>query len=455
MTIEQEKLNKLLNLVSGERLRGSSTGITNVLVASESDKGRIIHSPSFKRLQQKTQVFPLETNAAVRSRLTHSIEVAQIGRFLAQKVLEKLTSQNDVSWSRDQHEKMVAFSNTVENACLLHDIGNPAFGHFGEDSIQNWFKDNSDTLVGYDDFHCFDGNPQGFRLATYQSGFDEFGLNLTVSCILSIVKYPWSLNNRPKDKKKIGFFSSSEQRYKDACKKLQWTEGHPFPFMLLMDAADDISNAMGDLEDAIENEVIRIEQFDSLLGGWKDYLFGDYETLSHKVLFMTFKTSFIRKAVDVAATTFCDKFDDILRGNGPEKLISKQDDSELSALFDKIGEIGKNYIYSHRAVERVELFGNAVFQGLLGNFGRLFKLTKEDFFKLIDDNKSRKDKNPHLLRLANRMSKSRRDQYLREQSEEANKNEKIARAHFIVDFVSGMTDDFSVETYQFLEGIKL
>ena len=446
-------LSRLLQLVSGTRLRAATSEDSSVLKATESDKGRIIHSAPFKRLQQKTQIFPLETNAAVRSRLTHSIEVAHIGRHLSQMVLDKLLKGSDFSWTYEQHKKMVAFSNTVENACLLHDIGNPAFGHFGEDAIKNWFTKNHPSVEGYEDFFCFDGNPQGFRLATYQSGFDEFGLNLTVSCILSTVKYPWTVNTKVA-KGKVGLFCSSEDYYKKACEKLGWTAGKPFPLMLLMDTADDIANAMGNLEDAMENGVIQFKNFGSLLPeDWDSNIHKSQKAASDSAQFISFKTTVINKAVEIASSTFVDNIDKILTGDFEGKLLP-DNGTDLSPLFQSIGEVGKNHIFNNRSVEEVELFGNAVFTGLLDNFGMLMEMNKEKFIQLIDDKVGRKNKNPFLLRLANRISKDRRDKYLVENTGSNDAQEKTARAHFIIDFISGMTDDFSVETYQILQGIK-
>ena len=130
-------LTKLLSLIQDRTLREASVGPRTPLLASESDKGRIVNSPAFRRLQQKAQVFPLDTNASVRTRLTHSIEVSQLGRYLAQKVIENL----GVGDAR--YQDLAALVNVVENACLLHDIGNPPFGHLGEAAIREWFVQNN------------------------------------------------------------------------------------------------------------------------------------------------------------------------------------------------------------------------------------------------------------------------------------------------------------------------
>ena len=189
-----------------KRGRNSASNLTqNKMSAIESDKGRIINSSAFRRLQQKAQVFSLESNAAVRTRLTHSFEVAQIGRFIAQEVL-KIFSNNGIMID---YEDAFAFTTLVENACLLHDIGNPPFGHLGEAAIQKWFNEFIDREVNKEDLNkekvllelkYFDGNAQGFRLVCFLSGNDEFGLNLTFSTLLSMVKYPIKLGVEEKSK---------------------------------------------------------------------------------------------------------------------------------------------------------------------------------------------------------------------------------------------------------------
>ncbi len=132
-----KKLKPILNLITEDRLRESSSGKRGALIASESDKGRVVNSSAFRRLQQKAQVFPLDNNAAVRTRLTHSIEVSQVGRHIAQKIIQSIDAQGE------SYETLAAFVNIVETACLLHDIGNPPFGHLGESAIKEWFKDKN------------------------------------------------------------------------------------------------------------------------------------------------------------------------------------------------------------------------------------------------------------------------------------------------------------------------
>lgn len=223
--MSDRKFETLLALISEKRLRNSTQGDRGLLIASESDKGRVINSGAFRRLQQKAQVFPLEANAAVRTRLTHSIEVSQIGRHLAQKIIENFGG------NAGKYDKLAAFVNNIETACLLHDIGNPPFGHLGESAVKEWFVE-FEKQTSIPDLIAFDGNPQGFRLMSFLGGADNFGFNLTCTLLLSTVKYPWDINRKPKNKK-IGVFTTDFFNYQLACENLGWEQGKKFPFMRL------------------------------------------------------------------------------------------------------------------------------------------------------------------------------------------------------------------------------
>lgn len=168
-----ENMENYKRILSNKRFRESSIKRVNLIDDFYSDRSRILYSSSFRRLQQKAQVFSLEPNSSVRTRLTHSLEVSDLGRSIANKIAYKL-SQNNILSVKD----IPVFVSIVENACLLHDIGNPPFGHFGESAIRNWANSiNSQFLpenVSWNkelekllmDFKEFDGNPQGFRTVT-------------------------------------------------------------------------------------------------------------------------------------------------------------------------------------------------------------------------------------------------------------------------------------------------
>ncbi|WP_206436313.1 dGTP triphosphohydrolase [Xanthomonas oryzae] len=199
-------------LLTNERLRPSSRGKESIAQEVESDRSRVLYSASFRRLQRKTQVFPLEDNAAVRTRLTHSLEVAHVGRFLATSVIQRVSEKGLIaSWGLDLTDFKHAFVVTVEVACLLHDIGNPPFGHFGEAAIAKWFTKCSAKNSYFNDFTGFDGNPQGFRIVTKLNGSDGLtGMNLTLSQLASTLKYPSTPSEKSRYKKFGAFFTEQE-----------------------------------------------------------------------------------------------------------------------------------------------------------------------------------------------------------------------------------------------------
>lgn len=422
------QFNKLLGLISQTRLRKSSN--RGELIESESDKARVINSASFRRLQQKAQVFPLDPNAAVRTRMTHSIEVSQVGRHLAQKIIGD---------QKGHYQRLSAFVNTVETACLLHDIGNPPFGHLGESAIREWFRENS---VPIDDLLEFDGNPQGYRLIAFLAGEDTFGLNLTATQLLSTVKYPWGAENKG-SAKKIGLFDSDMPSYEEACGIVEWEPGRAFPVMQIMDVADEIAYSMSDLEDGIEKKIISREDLEKVFGKRRFLNKG-------KPSFLFFKVGVINEAVSLAADTFCSNIDAILEGEKPELIDAA---SEVGELLQKVKTFAGKRIYTDESAEQVELAGRSVIKGLLGHFGPLLALTSKDFRALIrgDQKAIRAGGYDFHARLLRRLPES----YCIKYSSAIHGDEAYRRAHLLVDFISGMTDDFALETYQILEGIRI
>lgn len=435
-----QNFSRLLKLLVEDRLRESTVGKRGILIASESDKGRVINSAAFRRLQQKAQVFPLEPNAAVRTRLTHSVEVSQIGRHICQKLIEKLDS-----FSSSNYQQLAAFVNTIETACLLHDIGNPPFGHFGESAIRDWFKNrrNKNKPVP-DDLINFDGNPQGFRLASFLSGADEYGYNLTCTLLLSMVKYPFTSENKTNNPSinKIGLFNSEYQYYQQACEKLNWDIKNKFPLMRLMDASDDIAYSMSDLEDGLEKHIITLPQL-------KDEFDVIDLSSSHLDPFISFKTRTINKAVDVVADNFISQMDNIFNG---EEIDLLPGDVEVGHLIKRVKNYAVKNIYSHFSAEQVELAGRSVITGLLKHFGELLDLDENEFHALVNEDYKliKKYQLDYHIRLLRRIPTSYITKYKSKSDCEATK-----RAHLIVDYISGMTDDFALETYQILEGIRI
>lgn len=232
----------------------------------EKDYHRIIGSASFRRLQDKTQVFPLDKSDFIRTRLTHSLEVSSFAKSLAQNIGENiLVYKKDAAFTPQMKEDIC---NIVQCAGLIHDIGNPPFGHFGEVAIREWFQRNLPKLTYKgksiaelltpqmrEDFYHFEGNAQALRLVSKLHFLvDEHGMNLTYALLSTIVKYPVSsvemnpLSGDIKDKK-LGFYFADEEVYRE----IEWetgTNGCRHPLTFILEAADDIAYKTADIEDA-------------------------------------------------------------------------------------------------------------------------------------------------------------------------------------------------------------
>ncbi|YBG10276.1 dGTP triphosphohydrolase [Acinetobacter baumannii] len=456
--ISESTIHTLLSYIQPIRLRDTSKGSETLLEATESDKGRVINSSAFRRLQQKAQVFPLEANASVRSRLTHSIEVSHIGRYIAQEIIYNL--QKNYGIKNLEYEKIIAFINTVETACLLHDIGNPPFGHLGEAAIQQWFKKNG--IAPNSDLHKFDGNPQGFRLIRLLSGVDSFGLNLTCSLLLSTIKYPYTIDAN-KDTK-VGIFKLCYESYENACKAINWKHGKYFPLMRIMDTADEIAYSMSDLEDAMEKQIITEKEIISVFSKFCEDQKIDVKKIFHvqkfspdNIKFLKFKTSIINAAVKEASINFCTELDEILEGEKSVKLI--KENTDIEKILSQVFNFAKENIYCHESAEKIELAGRNIIQGLLNHFEVLLRLSEDEFNCLITG-KNFEGKGPRKLgldfelRLFRRLPNNHVSKYIHSVGLDKS-NEILFRAHLIVDYISGMTDDFALEMYQLLEGIRI
>ena len=285
------------------RFRKSEAGrVPTLSIEAASDRGRLLFSNAFRRLHSKTQVFDQESNASVRTRLTHSLEVATIGRYIAEVAAKEMSRQGWLGSTDDPKtpDAAAALVTFVEVACLMHDLGNPPFGHFGEETIQTWFGKWEDKYRGrfhksvrrdfdrlYQDFLYFDGNPQGFRMATRLQWIkDEFGYNLTFTQLAATLKYPWTPGSVGQTKdgrlvKKAGVFNSEMDVLCGLQSELRLEEGARHPLAYLMEAADDISYCLSDIEDALEKKVIRGQDFVTWMRG---RLIGNKNAIVQKVL---------------------------------------------------------------------------------------------------------------------------------------------------------------------------
>lgn len=239
------------------------------------DHDRIIFSGAFRRLGRKTQVHPVSSNDHIHTRLTHSLEVSCVGRSLAMRVAEMIRPTLP-EWCEPSDLGMI-----VQSACLAHDIGNPPFGHSGEDAIRHWFEQaadkgwlNSMSAAQRDDFLNFEGNAQGFRVLT-QLEYHQFdgGMRLTYATLGAFCKYPWSsqyANAEGYKKHKFGCYQNELPLLEQITSKLgipklgeeRWAR---HPLVYLVEAADDICYGLIDLEDGIEMELLEYREVEALL----------------------------------------------------------------------------------------------------------------------------------------------------------------------------------------------
>ena len=246
----------------------------------ENDYDRILFSASFRRLQDKAQVFPLEKLDFVRTRLTHSLEVSSIAKSLAISIGYKLIDITANSEEQVNVKMVEEMSNILACAGLIHDLGNPPFGHFGEVAIREWFEeklsknDDGNYTFYYDkytfnldkqealDLLNFEGNAQGLRILTkLHFVIDRFGMNLTTGVLSSVIKYPISSVELEKSKlNKMGYFKSESAVFKEIADDTNiWCARNPLVYIL--EAADDIAYLLGDLEDSFNKKIISHDLF--------------------------------------------------------------------------------------------------------------------------------------------------------------------------------------------------
>lgn len=500
-------------LISATRQRDSTVSEQRSIdQESESDRGRVIFSSPLRRLQQKAQVYSLEDNAAVRSRLTHSLEVAQTGRWIGQLILAQLSKRHQERLALD--DRNIAFLNFIETSCLIHDLGNPPFGHLGEFSIQDWFKKNSTSClksaynavfnvpgskeanllapnsqfdIGIKDFTSFDGNCQGLRIVCrLQWKSDEHGLNLTYSQLLSYLKYVVHAHyatGKDGAKKKGGYFLSEEPIVLRAWQILGMEPHTRHPLAYIMEAADDIAYSISDIEDAIEKELIRLEDFLQHLeletvglksqkknakAIRKSITTARKQSLDPDCLcaYTDLRTSLTRILARFAAEKFIKDHSGFLNGTANPIFDDNNIDSCLeSSLIFAIKSFALSKIYPSPAASNNELAGYAVLHGLLDHYHPLLSCPRETFEKLCSPGIELTDKalKPNKLqqRLFDRLPRKYRRNYLEEVrplpkgTAEGAIKEWFCRAHLITDYISGMTDDFALETFQLLSGIQV
>ena len=464
----------------------------------ESDRGRIINSAAIRRLQQKTQVFPLERNAAVRSRLTHSLEVQQTGRYITKEILQTLKTQGGLAqYGLDEFEG--AFESLIEMACLLHDVGNPPFGHFGEAAINDWFDDNLpaelvDPIVAgvaddaqradFDQLNAmirqdlchFEGNAQAIRLV-----HTLLQLNLSyaqVACILKYTAPAWWQGEKPAEfsvlMKKPGFYLSEREYVAELRAATDIKEHHRYPLTWIMEAADDISYCIADLDDAVEKDIFDVETlYKYLLQAWGVVNSGDafsrtigeaWKEANQKKrrsisdqFFMSLRVNVQNVLVSHAVRRFVDNLPAIFEGNFNHALL--EDDGDEGRLLNLFKTVARQQVFNHPEVEQLELQGYRVIKGLLEIYQSLMLLDYEQFTSLMKDDFLAK--HPIETRLFHKLSGKHRKAYQQqtralivEHKYQRLLWERYYRSRLIQDYISGMTDNYAWDEYRRLMAVE-
>ena len=463
----------------------------DIEITVESDRGRIFSSSAFRRLQKRTQVFALELNASIRSRLTHSMEVSQNARFIARTILAELKKEGLEKFGLDELEN--AFISTSEMTSLLHDIGNPPFGHFAEETINKWLKIN--ILPILDKFEAstnelknlkeliskdicnYDGNAQAIRIITKLQR-----LNLSYFQIISVLKYTRGAfeEKTPKEenlsylKKKPGFYFSEKDLVEKIQKSLKIEAGHRFPITYIMEAADDISYLTADLEDSVKKGILSLDEVYNIIKKEcqkekEEFLLGIIEKQYEKAksseepyqfnMFFTFlRVGLVTNFVNYVSKVFVQNHEAIFKGSFNYALLEFDKQSEYYKTLKILQDISTKYIYQNAEVQTLELQAYTIINSLFEIYKPLLELDEVDFSKLLKDEKidcfiSR--------RLIKRISKKQIVAYKNdiEKLDKQNLQEyKILEFYFrvrlIIDYISGMTDDFALEEYKVLLAMK-
>ncbi len=409
------------------------------------DYDRLIFSNSFRRLSNKTQVHPLSKNDHVHNRLTHSLEVASVGRSLGLKAGEFLKTKNDSINPYD-----VAY--IIQTACLAHDIGNPPFGHAGEEVIKEWFKKNEEkdflidlTKEEKNDFHHLDGNAQSLRIVSQlENSFFMGGMRLTFATLGTLIKYPYSSENcEVIDKSKFNFFQSEKEFF-----DLLFTElglknedatyrRHPLSF--LMEASDDICYGLLDLQDAFELNIINLDDtkniFTLLCGKvntddtYEDDSMNEINKISKLVALS------INKLALHVMDVFEENFDEITEGKQPKDLIDLFTDENLKSGINEAKNLAVNKIFNEKRKVELELGAYNIIEILLDNLIRAtYELHKhQDLSKL-----SFRDKRTIELMDTEKpeVSENLYNMYQR-----------------VIDYIVGMTDNYAKHTAHQLIGM--
>jgi len=466
------------NCFSNERF-GVKTQDSGIRTEYERDWDRIIFSSAFRRLQNKTQVFPLPDEVFVHNRLTHSLEVASVGRSLGKLVGKKISTFPEVN-AIDEARKFYRnhLKNVIASACLAHDIGNPAFGHSGEDAISKFFVDKETKKAEdiefrklfedyeWSDLKSFEGNANSLRILTKKAnGRLEGSFRLTYSTLGAILKYPCESLATNEDlgihRKKYGFFHIDKEVFIDVATKLNMIREDVkdevvengkkvlkdrvvfkrHPFVYLVEAADDICYNIIDFEDAhrlgildfqtVYNNLLELVKLDTVENYKNVEINLDIIKDDKNETIAYLRAKAINYLTKRCADIFLDKKDAIIQGNFNSDLISEIKEAE--DVIKRIKDISAKSIYNAYSVSKIEIAGFRIMSGLIEDF-------IEAALKPKEERQKRHKKVLNLLPSQYRFDES---------------STPYTKVMHIIDFVSGMTDLYALKMYKNLRGIEI
>ncbi|GAA4435145.1 deoxyguanosinetriphosphate triphosphohydrolase [Pontibacter saemangeumensis] len=422
------------------------------------DYDRVVFSSAFRRLQNKTQVMPMPESDFVHTRLTHSLEASVVGRSLG-RIVGKSILERHPELAQEKHIQEADFGDVVAAACLAHDIGNPPFGHSGEDAISAYFLGEAAqpymaTLTNAEkaDLQRFEGNAAGFRTLTYTypahcklpDGVSHSGLSLTYTTLATFTKYPKESlpvvpGTRNTSEKKYGFFQTEKAWFQNIAKELgllKKGEGeevfyHRHPLAFLVEAADDICYRIIDFEDGLRLGLVPHEKGIYLLR----QILNDNPNRTSSLHFYDWREEIgylrariIGKLIEETSAVFLQHEQEILQGIYDKPLINELG---CKPVLDEIKDLSVKLIYQNRPVLEIEAAGFEVLGGLL-----------DACVKAVFHPESRHHRKlaalipPHYLQLP----------------EDASAYERILH---ITDFVSSLTDQAALGLYRKIKGIEL
>ena len=410
------------------------------------DFDRLIFSAPFRRLQNKTQVFPLPGSIFVHNRLTHSLEVSCVGRSLGDSISHQLLAKHPEL--AETHISEIGA--IVSAACLAHDLGNPPFGHSGEKAISTYFSEGKGQALQsqlspmeWEDLTHFEGNANAFRLLTHQFlGRRKGGFVMTYTTLASIVKYPYPSICAGK-KSKFGFFTSEQDDYLKivdelGIKRMSSDEEAPIyarhPLVFLVEAADDICYQMMDIEDAYKLKLLTPRETKDLYQLFLNEKQKErVEEVSKLVSDENEQVAYLRATVIGILTKECtqvfiDNEEKILEGTFEGSLI-KHISPTLKDAYKRCSQIAIEKIYRSRDVLDIELAGFHVISTLLE--------------LMIDAVQSPEKAYSQLL--INRVS----SQY------DINSDTLYGKIQAVLDYISGMTDVYALDLYRKIKGNSL